>query len=430
MRPSFQDVCESTVAIDTDQPSANSAKSLCLSIFVTLIPILLICNPLVLGVILSEEASIEVAYILLLDLLAVGIMWLCYRFVRTSTSFYHRAALICFIALPFVLGATEALMLHFRADYQRLIGAQPRPDVFGNGILQRDDRVGWSLRPGASSASPKIIVDDAGRRQTPSPPNGVTTSIHAFGDSFLFGQGVDQDKIAPNLLAEQYRDQAAILNYAVSGYGLDQMVLRLEASLATIKPGDLVIFAPITNDFRRNLITKQLVCTHYEAGFAGEQFPKWSDRQWHYEPLEDHCPELGLPFSRLLGVLKKNLGITERRLVAYADQILHRAKRLTEEKGANFALVFQPNHKECRKGRLDVDLEALTVPFHHLMAACDDFDPAIEYTLSPADYHWNEHGHRWLADTLSRFIEAEGFIEKKPATTSTLPELGADDIQK
>lgn len=405
-----------------DQPSAHRAKSLCLLIFVSLIPVLLICNPLVLGAVLKDEAAIELVYILLLDLLVLGLMWLCYRFVRTGSRFYHRAALTGLIALPLILGGAEALILHCRADYQRLTGAKERPDVPKTALLQRDGRFGWSLRPHAAADPPDIVIDGAGRRQIAEPAKTATATIHAFGDSFLFGQGVAQRHNALNLLAERFHDRAGVLNYAVSGYGLEQMVLRLEAA-ATVKPGDLVLIAPITNDLRRNLITRQLVCTHYQAGFAGERFPRWADGQWRFERLDDHCPELGLPISRLLGVLKESLGITERQLVANADQLLHHAKRLTEARGAAFALVFQPNYKECRKGRFDIDLEALTVPFHHLMPACDDFDPALDYMLSPTDYHWNEHGHRWLANALGRFIETEGLIEAattdgEPASTS------------
>ncbi|MGI9449699.1 MAG: hypothetical protein ACR2QH_03480, partial [Geminicoccaceae bacterium] len=202
--------------------------------------------------------------------------------------------------------------------------------------------------------------------------------------------------------------------------GLEQMVLRLEAAASTIKPGDLVIISPITNDLRRNLITKQLVCTHYDEGFSSDRFPRWDDGHWRYEALQDHCPELGLPMAKLYGIIKKNLGITERELVANADQIMHRAKRVTEEKAATFALVFQPNHKECRKGRFDIDVKALTVPFHDLMDACDDFDPSIDYTLTPTDYHWNEQGHRWLADNIGDFIEREGLIRQGPKA-STMP---------
>ena len=407
-----------------DWPQSDRRKSRCLLIFVTLSPVLLICNPLVLRVIMSKETLIEIPYVLLLDLLVLGILWLCYRYVRTGMPSYYRAALIGLIALPFGLAAIEALALQNRADYQRLTGATPRPEGSDRGILRRDDRLGWSNRPGAMQDDPEIVIDDAGRRHTPPPADGVTRNLHAFGDSFLYGLGIGQDQNGLNLLAERYRDRIAVLNYAVSGYGLDQMVLRLEDVLDTIAPGDLVIFAPITNDFYRNLITKQLVCAHYENGLAGDVFPRWVDGQWRYEDLEDHCPELGMPMSNLLGIIKKGLGVTERQLVAYADDVLRHAMRLVQDRGATFALVFQPNYKECKKGRFDIDLEGLTVPYHHLMPACADFDPAVEYMLSDEDYHWNRHGHRWFADALGRLIEAEGWIETNPAI-SARPETHA-----
>ena len=385
-------------------------KRRCLLIFITFLPVLLVVNPLAFWLVLPEEASFELAYVLLFDVLALIIMWLCYRHVQTGRAVFHGSAVASVFLLPLVLIAAEALMLQNRAAYHRLKGVDERPDASPMSTLQRHDSFGWWLRPGAETRSPSIIVDDQGRRHTEPPAEGVTRTIHVFGDSFVFGQGVGQDGLATNLLAKKFRDQAAILNYAVSGYGLEQMALRLEAAVEAIKPGDLVLIVPITNDFYRNLINKQLVCTHYEGGLGSDRFPKLVEGEWRYEQLEDHCPELGLPFKGLLEAVRKNTGITERRLLANADRIMHRARHIAHQKGAAFALIFQPNVKECQKGRFDIDLDGLTVPHHHLMASCQDFEPGIAYTLSAEDYHWNENGHRWLANALGDFIEAERLL--------------------
>jgi hypothetical protein len=392
---------------EEEAPRGRHTRPVCLLLLLTLTPVLLIGNPVVLGAI-SNDAAIEVACLLLLDLLLLAVMVLCWRGIRTGRRGYRRAAMAGLIAIPFILAGAEALILQFRADYQRLLGDGTRPDLPRNALLRRDDRFGWSLRANATAGPPTMVIDGEGRRRTPPPAAGVTRTLHAFGDSFLFGQGVPQRHNALNLLARRFHDRAGVLNYAVSGYGLEQMTRRLEA--ADVRPGDLVLIAPITDDLRRNLIGKQQVCAHDREGFAGERFPMWVDGGWRYEPLADHCPELGLPLSRLLGALEQTVGLTERRLLANADQVLHHARRVAEAKGARFALVFQPNFKECEKGRFDLDPAALTVPFTSLMSACADFDPAKDYMLSKADYHWNENGHRWLAETLARFIEAHDLL--------------------
>jgi hypothetical protein len=74
----------------------------------------------------------------------------------------------------------------------------------------------------------------------------VSRVIHFFGDSFTFGYGVTNDNTALNLLAKNINHKFNIQNYGVGGYSLELMYLRLIDLMDEVKPGDVVVFSPIS----------------------------------------------------------------------------------------------------------------------------------------------------------------------------------------
>ncbi len=73
--------------------------------------------------------------------------------------------------------------------------------------------------------------------------------IGVFGDSFVFGEEVDDDQTLPNFLQEEV-NEASVLNYGVPGYGLDQIYLKVQQ---LVKQDDLnvVVLAIISEDLNR-----------------------------------------------------------------------------------------------------------------------------------------------------------------------------------
>jgi hypothetical protein len=69
--------------------------------------------------------------------------------------------------------------------------------------------------------------------------------------------------------------------YGVMAYGLEQMFLRLRAAKDEIRPGDLVIFTPVSRDLTRNLIDKDFVCFLYYKNYSRiETSPWWDGSAW------------------------------------------------------------------------------------------------------------------------------------------------------
>jgi hypothetical protein len=80
-----------------------------------------------------------------------------------------------------------------------------------------------------------------------------TTRIVVVGDSFSFGEGVNDDETYPAKL-EKMLPNTEVLNLAVHGYGIDQMTLRLNLDGFSYHP-DYVIYAFIEDDLRRAVLS-------------------------------------------------------------------------------------------------------------------------------------------------------------------------------
>jgi lysophospholipase L1-like esterase len=80
-------------------------------------------------------------------------------------------------------------------------------------------------------------------------PDSVKGAIVAIGDSFTAGSYVPTDQNWPAQLERKVGER--VINAAVGGYALDQIVLRAEALLEALQPR-LVIIAIVADDIARN----------------------------------------------------------------------------------------------------------------------------------------------------------------------------------
>jgi hypothetical protein len=109
-----------------------------------------------------------------------------------------------------------------------------------------DETLGWALP--ASCASPRNNVDADGFRITPATSSLSEPPILATGSSFTLGEEVADDESWPAYL--QNLMGRKVVNAGVSGYSLDQTVLRTERVAPQVKPLFVVVgFTP--GDIRR-----------------------------------------------------------------------------------------------------------------------------------------------------------------------------------
>ncbi len=398
-----------------------------------LLPVLLVINPVVVQQFTPINRSV-VYYLLALDLIClVGLaLHLAAKMARLRV--LHYASVFWLVTIPIQL-----LLLEVAAFYYGIYLSSAESFVAedGGGLYLADDRLGWVPRPGAvvrhrlpGNYDVTYHIDQQGLRvQRPSP--AATTQVHVFGDSFTFGQGVEDDETYAALLQQALGPAYRVLNYGVDGYGPEQMDLRMEQYADRIGRGDLVLWAPISEDLKRSFLDRRFICA-----LASGPTPRVESVAVlgidGFEPVrvEQRCSWLDvflgrsfLPFANLVNTALD--WFIRPRLIANANRILARAAALTRARGARFALIFLVQPGECLSRSYAFDLAGLAPPYQSLFGACPD-DPATIHRLHfPADGHWTPAGHRWAAQALLGLLRALDAKARIAAGTEHQPRSGA-----
>lgn len=116
-----------------------------------------------------------------------------------------------------------------------------------------DPGLGW--RPQAGLSSGPNVINRLGLRSTVEyamKPPKEKIRVSVFGDSFVYGSGVQGAEAWPSIL-ENSVPGIEVLNYGVPGYGPDQAYLRFRSEFLSVNP-HIAIFAISTPALRRILI--------------------------------------------------------------------------------------------------------------------------------------------------------------------------------
>ena len=156
---------------------------------------------------------------------------------------------ICLLVAEMALRwrTSTSLLWHF----PNFIQLDLQSDAAERPQLRYDQELGWDLQPGASgllAGKPITISADGTRQHTTATKEGSGTAILAIGDSYTEGYAVADDETWP---AHLERDTGRrVLAAGVRDYGLDQMVLKAERLVPTVRPGTVVL-AFIASDIDR-----------------------------------------------------------------------------------------------------------------------------------------------------------------------------------
>jgi hypothetical protein len=154
-------------------------------------------------------------------------------------------------------GGTRLIHLHFPG--------LPQPGESDRGLWAYDATKGWFHVPGANGVSylggpdrGAIRINSLGLRGPDvalEKPDGVVRVL-VFGDSFVFGVGVDEEHLfttqLSHLLNASGTGSYEVVNMGVSGYSTDQEYLLLEERGLRLHP-DVVLLVACDNDFDGNL---------------------------------------------------------------------------------------------------------------------------------------------------------------------------------
>ncbi|MDP8236068.1 MAG: GDSL-type esterase/lipase family protein, partial [Candidatus Erginobacter occultus] len=126
--------------------------------------------------------------------------------------------------------------------------------------MEFDRWLGWVPKPGRYGRH--VITPDRFRNNQPPNLSPTGKKVLICGDSFAYGCGALDEETWPYYLAAATGWR--VTNAGVSGYGLDQIVLRLEQVIPHIRP-ELVIISVIANDVDRCELSKR---TRYKPYFT------------------------------------------------------------------------------------------------------------------------------------------------------------------
>lgn len=123
-----------------------------------------------------------------------------------------------------------------------------------------DATKGWMSRPGLRDeiafGDKRLSTNSLGLRgKRDCPPEKVAgrPRILILGDSFTFGDEVNDEDVYPHLL-QQRLPEAEVLNFGVHGFGHDQMLILLREQGPRLRP-DVVVLGYVRPDEERNVLS-------------------------------------------------------------------------------------------------------------------------------------------------------------------------------
>jgi hypothetical protein len=280
---------------------------------------------------------------------------------------------------------------------------------------------GWTLAPGirsmsiAASTSTRALLNSnsqglRGKAEYGARPPADKTRIAVFGDSFTFGQEVDDAETFCSRLP-QWLPSAEVLNFGVHGYGHDQMLLYLKEKGPVYRP-DVVVLSFMEMDMVRNVMAfRDFAKPRYDWKDGSlrlrnvpvpspEEVVRGEIRRWK---LRDAAVTARQAFETATGVM-------QRRISDVTRGILEEMDTETRRLGAKFVIAYSIPSWEAGEptGPAEKDLETFCaerkIRFVNLRPAFD----TVEWNAETRLYgHWNPEEHLLVARALAEFLRGE-----------------------
>jgi len=254
----------------------------------------------------------------------------------------------------------------------------------------------------------------------------------AFGDSFTFGVGVDQDAAWVAQLSKLTNRE--IINFGVPGHGPYRYTQVLKTYGAPLRP-KVVFYALFANDLKdarrfekrqlnrkRKFSIKQFLKTHSASYNLLNNFflsirRRLADNTWDGIGLKLLDRKLRHPHD----VADEDFAILWTAIASQIDEAVEESRRLE----AAFILLYFPSKEEvywrlARErvraiDRFEERIEKLSKTAGDFCRArrllCLDLTQALqsrglrgEKLYFPEDIHWNERGHRVVAQEIHKFL--------------------------
>jgi hypothetical protein len=285
-----------------------------------------------------------------------------------------------------------------------------------------DKYLGWKPKAGStgrhiylSNFDVEYVMDENGYRKIQNTEN-PDLSIYFFGDSFTFGQGVSNGDTFPDIIKDRYvTKRVNVYNAGVLGYGIVQMYQRFLNMEDRIKPGDLIVFTPLSQDIERNLkdfYMPYLLSFFYEKL---EYYPAYDHGVVRSYKLKNNIFNflkllvLKAPYTGNVwtSIYKKFIPDTTKEAI----EIMNIVRERTEARGGRFYLFFLPNIEECLQGRYTNDTAGFD--YFDIMRYFPSQKKELDRIRFKYDKHWNVHGHEIAAKAIIETLRDKGLLDQK-----------------
>ncbi len=327
-----------------------------------------------------------------------------------------------------------------------------RVDYGWNGSFEHDPILGWRNRsnfsmvgksPDSISGRIEYTHNSKGLRDEEYPyqkPEG-TYRILMLGDSFVYGDGVQQSEALPEILESLLQEHGPfeVINTGVTGYGLTQETLYYETEGYKYEP-DLVMLVFFHNDLtdlvrekeppkpKFRLVNGQLELHNVPYPHPSQLETRDKEEEWLSAVGKGLMQRLQFSETRALieGALKAKpprclKPFNPPTYWEYAWQtveaILRRLSESVEEHGSRLVVVTTPPHKEWVGCWTSPETEVMdSVCTNEGIAHIDllpGFSQAETQPYFRRDLHWSAEGHRLAAHMIYDQLVAVDF-EPKP----------------
>lgn len=332
------------------------------------------------------------------------------------------------VALEVVLRLISPEPLKFAHDARQIYRYHPRWYI--DFIPKTATQLHLAGADGGSSLNFPISINEQGFREPERPASHLATSnqeaavggkrlIHAIGDSFTMGWGVDFESSYPAKLEKLLGTDVAVLNLGLNGFGA---IGATEKSLSLIDtlPADAVIYLATENDYdddkkaaqhaeRSLLVHRGLSAINWFRRHSFVAGTPFALRRWlRFDPMDENRPQL--------------LDISLPRQVTTIPQGSTNFSNPSMGAATKKALLSYWNDLQQREIHLVVVLHGDGPVVQDLAAFCIEQDIPLDRIafpqslLLPSDGHLNPAGNQALAEHLEPWARASlDLAEPHPA---------------
>jgi len=255
--------------------------------------------------------------------------------------------------------------------------------------------------------------------------------IFMLGDSFVAGEGVEDDQTNSFFLQEIVGDQFQVYNLGVPGYAQRQHVVQLERMLSVYDPEIVVEHIYIGNDITDNCGSLNRLST-LSSKEKAKNFLKKSRaifflykkslarfRQPSYLTylVEGENPGIEKCFSATQGYLEEIKDLTDQHDVELLVVFIGKQEQ-TDKEFMKEVIDWYDNFDIYDESSFNINRinDRLVLMCEELQMNCLDFtqeflDSGKGKSLYVANGHWNKQGHEFAAEIIGNYLKSRKIIE-------------------